>query len=136
MNQRVIPLILSTESSNSRSETELLMSYKFKMVNLVTDLTLILTYQVHTLFAVGSPLGVFLALRNIRIGIGNPQYTCMIEILMSEYSHCCDMTFREVFCIFVNIYIIWPWVWMIMKYTLFLTVLSNAFIFRISLDLY
>ncbi|KAJ0081774.1 hypothetical protein Patl1_10731 [Pistacia atlantica] len=49
------------------------MSYKFKMVNLVTDLTLILTYQVHTLFAVGSPLGVFLALRNIRIGIGKGQ---------------------------------------------------------------
>ena len=27
--------------------------------------------QVDTFFAVGSPLGVFLALRNIRIGIGN-----------------------------------------------------------------
>jgi len=28
-------------------------------------------WQVDTFFAVGSPLGVFLALRNIRIGIGN-----------------------------------------------------------------
>ncbi|KAJ0018090.1 hypothetical protein Pint_10600 [Pistacia integerrima] len=82
---RVIPLILSTQSSNSRSETKLLMSYKFKIMNLVTDFPLIVTYQVDTFFAVRSPLGVFLALRNICIGICNPQYTCMIEILMSEY---------------------------------------------------
>ncbi len=32
-----------------------------------------LLHQVDTFFAVGSPLGVFLALRNIRIGIGKSQ---------------------------------------------------------------
>ena len=34
-------------------------------------MTYISSFQVDTFFAVGSPLGVFLALRNIRIGIGN-----------------------------------------------------------------
>jgi hypothetical protein len=32
--------------------------------------TLFLDIQVDTFFAVGSPLGVFLSLRNVRIGIG------------------------------------------------------------------
>jgi len=34
-------------------------------------------WQVDTFFAVGSPLGVFLALRNIRIGIGNNFLVCL-----------------------------------------------------------
>lgn len=34
--------------------------------------------QVDTFFAVGSPLGVFLALRNVRIGIGN---ACLLPFL-------------------------------------------------------
>jgi hypothetical protein len=34
--------------------------------------------QVDTFFAVGSPLGVFLALRNIRIGIGNNFSACLL----------------------------------------------------------
>lgn len=76
---------------------ELLMSYICDMMNLNTDLTSILTYQVDTFFAVGSPLGVFLCLRNIRIGIGSPQYTCMIEILMSEFSNFWGMALREIF---------------------------------------
>lgn len=41
---------------------------KFEYIAYVTLLCL---FQVDTFFAVGSPLGVFLALRNVRIGIGN-----------------------------------------------------------------
>jgi hypothetical protein len=37
--------------------------------------------QVDTFFAVGSPLGVFLALRNIRIGIGNNFSACLCTVL-------------------------------------------------------
>lgn len=37
---------------------------------IITSMFAHLFYQVDTFFAVGSPLGVFLALRNIRIGVG------------------------------------------------------------------
>lgn len=37
---------------------------------IITSMFAHLFYQVDTFFAVGSPLGVFLALRNVRIGVG------------------------------------------------------------------
>jgi hypothetical protein len=42
-----------------------------------------LEFKVDTFFAVGSPLGVFLALRNIRLGIGNT-YLCNFRIVKTR----------------------------------------------------
>lgn len=57
----------------------LMLSVKFRKITIISR-KLIFAFdpyrtpylcQVDTFFAVGSPLGVFLALRNVRIGIGN-----------------------------------------------------------------
>lgn len=47
-----------------------------------SDFASIFLHQVDTFFAVGSPLGVFLALRNIRIGIGEIQYIYGLKMLL------------------------------------------------------
>ncbi|XP_022152435.1 phospholipase SGR2 isoform X2 [Momordica charantia] len=54
-----------------------------------------LAFQVDTFFAVGSPLGVFLALRNIRIGIGKGKEYWDEEIVNEEMPSC-----RQMFNIF------------------------------------
>ncbi|KAI3941314.1 hypothetical protein MKW92_037947 [Papaver armeniacum] len=48
-------------------------------------------YQVDTFFAAGSPLGVFLALRNIRIGIGKGQDYWQDESICEEMPCCQQM---------------------------------------------
>ncbi|KAG0486261.1 hypothetical protein HPP92_008356 [Vanilla planifolia] len=50
-----------------------------------------LDFKVDTFFAVGSPLGVFLALRNIRIGIGRGQDYWQDENISEEMPACCQM---------------------------------------------
>ncbi|XP_068647441.1 phospholipase SGR2 [Aristolochia californica] len=50
-----------------------------------------LEFKVDTFFAVGSPLGVFLALRNIRIGIGRGQEYWKDEKIKEEMPACCRM---------------------------------------------
>ncbi|KAJ0969391.1 hypothetical protein J5N97_022268 [Dioscorea zingiberensis] len=52
-----------------------------------------LDFKVDTFFAVGSPLGVFLALRNIRIGIGRGQDYWQDERI-SEEMPCCRQMFN------------------------------------------
>ncbi|KAJ4713806.1 phospholipase SGR2 [Melia azedarach] len=54
-----------------------------------------LEFKVDTFFAVGSPLGVFLALRNIRIGIGKGQEYWAEENIIEEMPAC-----RQMFNIF------------------------------------
>ncbi|CAN1196207.1 Phospholipase SGR2 [Linum perenne] len=54
-----------------------------------------LEFQVDTFFAVGSPLGVFLALRNIRIGIGRGKEYWVDENITEEIPAC-----RQMFNIF------------------------------------
>ncbi|XP_031263276.1 phospholipase SGR2-like [Pistacia vera] len=54
-----------------------------------------LEFKVYTFFAVGSPLGVFLALRNIRIGIGKGQDYMDEENIIEEMPAC-----RQMFNIF------------------------------------
>ncbi|XP_020088606.1 phospholipase SGR2 isoform X1 [Ananas comosus] len=54
-----------------------------------------LDFKVDTFFAVGSPLGVFLALRNIRIGIGKGQDYWQDEKVLEEMPSC-----RQMFNIF------------------------------------
>ncbi|CAI0556497.1 unnamed protein product [Linum tenue] len=54
-----------------------------------------LEFTVDTFFAVGSPLGVFLALRNIRIGVGKGQEYWMEENITEEIPAC-----RQMFNIF------------------------------------
>ncbi|CAN0928025.1 Phospholipase SGR2 [Linum grandiflorum] len=54
-----------------------------------------LEFKVDTFFAVGSPLGVFLALRNIRIGIGKGQGYWIEENITEEIPAC-----RQMFNIF------------------------------------
>nr|XP_029118235.1 phospholipase SGR2 isoform X2 [Elaeis guineensis] len=54
-----------------------------------------LDFKVDTFFAVGSPLGVFLALRNIRIGIGRGQDYWQDEKISEEMPSC-----RQMFNIF------------------------------------
>lgn len=50
-----------------------------------------LDFKVDTFFAVGSPLGVFLSLRNIRIGIGNGQDYWQNENISEEMPSCKQM---------------------------------------------
>ncbi|KAM0947252.1 putative DDHD domain, alpha/Beta hydrolase [Dioscorea sansibarensis] len=52
-----------------------------------------LAFKVDTFFAVGSPLGVFLALRNVRIGIGRGQDYWQDERI-SEEMPCCRQMFN------------------------------------------
>ncbi|XP_050220488.1 phospholipase SGR2 isoform X2 [Mercurialis annua] len=54
-----------------------------------------LEFKVDTFFAVGSPLGVFLALRNIRIGVGKGQDYWLEENISEEMPAC-----RQMFNIF------------------------------------
>ncbi|KAH7663805.1 alpha/beta-Hydrolases protein [Dioscorea alata] len=54
-----------------------------------------LAFKVDTFFAVGSPLGVFLALRNVRIGIGRGQDYWQDERICEEMPRC-----RQMFNIF------------------------------------
>lgn len=54
-----------------------------------------LDFKVDTFFAVGSPLGVFLALRNIRIGIGEGREYWQDERIIEEMPLC-----RQMFNIF------------------------------------
>jgi hypothetical protein len=51
-------------------------------MDIVSHLTSIFIHQVDTFFAVGSPLGVFLALRNIRIGIGKSKHMYGFKMLL------------------------------------------------------
>ncbi|KAJ6433711.1 hypothetical protein OIU84_017416 [Salix udensis] len=50
-----------------------------------------LEFKVDTFFAVGSPLGVFLSLRNIRIGLGKGQKYWAEENINEEMPACCRM---------------------------------------------
>ncbi|KAF7134374.1 hypothetical protein RHSIM_Rhsim08G0116000 [Rhododendron simsii] len=50
-----------------------------------------LEFEVDTFFAVGSPLGVFLALRNTRIGIGKGQEYWEEENITEDMPACCQM---------------------------------------------
>ncbi|XP_026665196.2 phospholipase SGR2 isoform X2 [Phoenix dactylifera] len=73
---------LSTEEDDKRSYTPYVKYTK-------------LDFKVDTFFAVGSPLGVFLALRNIRIGIGRGQDYWQDEKISEEMPSC-----RQMFNIF------------------------------------
>lgn len=69
---------ISTKEDNKRSYTPYVKYTK-------------LDFKVDTFFAVGSPLGVFLALRNIRIGIGRGQDYWQDERISEEMPSCRQM---------------------------------------------
>jgi len=57
----------------------------FHSLEFYVIVALFLDIQVDTFFAVGSPLGVFLSLRNVRIGIGMEPLTFFLKDKISAY---------------------------------------------------